>query len=73
MLQAASLARLPTIRHGFFTREGGVSEGIYASLNGGLGSQDDYGHVGENRRRMAAAVGVAPERFVTCYQFILRP
>ena len=68
MLQSSSLHNLPNVRHGFFTREGGVSEGIYASLNGGLGSQDDYGHVSENRRRMAAAVGVAPERFVTCYQ-----
>ena len=68
MLQASSLQRHPKIRHGFFTREGGVSAGIYASLNGGLGSRDAYDHVGENRRRMAAAIGVASERFVTCYQ-----
>jgi YfiH family protein len=68
MLQAKSFGQFENVRHAFFTREGGVSEGIYESLNGGLGSQDDYERVDENRRRMAAAVGVAPDRFVTCYQ-----
>jgi polyphenol oxidase len=59
---------LPRIRHAFFTREGGVSNGIYASLNGGQGSADDPGRVRENRRRMADLMGVHRERFVTCYQ-----
>ncbi|MDQ0473674.1 peptidoglycan editing factor PgeF [Labrys wisconsinensis] len=59
---------LAGVRHGFFTRRGGVSEGIYASLNGGQGSADDPALVRENRRRMADALGVAGERFVTCYQ-----
>src|SRR6476661_1164027 len=68
MLQAPSLATLPGIRHAFFTRGGGVSDGIYESLNGGLGSQDSSDAVRENRARMAQALGVAPERFVTCYQ-----
>jgi hypothetical protein len=68
MLQAASLAALPGIRHAFFTREGGVSEGIYATLNGGIGSHDDRARVAENRARMAAAVGVAADRLVTTYQ-----
>ena len=68
MLQAASLAALPGIRHAFFTREGGVSHGVYASLNGGVGSRDETGHVAENRARMAAALGVAPERFITAHQ-----
>lgn len=67
MLQARILA-LTGIRHGFFTREGGVSGGFYASLNGGVGSKDDARHVAENRARMAAAVGVEPARFVTAYQ-----
>ena len=58
----------PTLRHGFFTRQGGVSEGIYATLNGGQGSADDPARVRENRGRMADALGVARERFVTCYQ-----
>ena len=67
-IEASSLAALPGIRHGFFTREGGVSGGIYTSLNGGVGSDDDPDHVRENRARMAAAIGVAPERFLTAYQ-----
>ena len=40
MLQAASFGALARVRHGFFTREGGVSDGVYASLNGGPGSDD---------------------------------
>ena len=40
MLQAASLAKLARIRHAFFTRGGGVSQGVYATLNGGVGSND---------------------------------
>ena len=47
------------IAHGFFTRQGGVSRGLYASLNGGVGSKDDFESVTENRRRMAASLGVA--------------
>jgi len=68
MLEAPSLAALPGIRHAFFTRTGGVSEGIYASLNGGPGSADVPANVAQNRDRMAAALGVAPECFVTAYQ-----
>jgi len=68
MLQARSLAPLPGISHGFFTREGGVSDGVYESLNGGTGSEDAPAKVAENRALMAAAVGVRPERFLTCYQ-----
>jgi len=67
-LQAHTLARLAGIRHAFFTRAGGVSGGIYASLNAGVGSDDAPGNVAENRARMAAAMGVPPERFLTCYQ-----
>lgn len=65
MLQARSLARLARIRHAFFTREGGVSEGIYATLNGGVGSGDVPARVAENRARMAAALGVAPDGLIT--------
>jgi YfiH family protein len=68
MLQAKSLAKLPGIRHGFFTRAGGVSEGLYESLNGGVGSEDSPAHVAENRARMARHLGVPPEHFLTCYQ-----
>ena len=68
MLQAASLAKLKSIRHAFFTRAGGVSEGVYASLNGGIGSNDAASNVIENRKRMADALGVMPDSFVTAYQ-----
>ena len=67
-IQAPSLAALDGIRHAFFTREGGVSAGVYATLNGGQGSADRADNVAENRARMAAAIGVAPENFVTAYQ-----
>src|SRR5262245_42677709 len=68
MLQSASLASLPGVRHAFFTRAGGVSTGCYQSLNGGVGSDDVPEHVAENRARMAAAVGVAAQRLITAYQ-----
>jgi len=67
MIHAASLSA-PNIRHAFFTREGGVSEGIYQSLNGGIGSRDAPENVRENRARMAAALGVAATHLVSCYQ-----
>lgn len=67
MIRADTLA-LAGIRHAFFTREGGISSGCYASLNGGIGSNDNAADVAENRARMAAAVGVEPSRFITAYQ-----
>jgi YfiH family protein len=56
------------IRHAFFTREGGVSEGIYASLNGGIGSNDNPAHVALNRALMAAQLGVDASQLVTLHQ-----
>src|SRR5262245_31743522 len=67
MIHAPSLTS-PNIRHAFFTRAGGVSSGIYESLNGGIGSKDAPENVRENRARMATALGVAPTHFVSCYQ-----
>ncbi|MBN8920749.1 MAG: peptidoglycan editing factor PgeF [Rhizobiales bacterium] len=67
-LRAPSLDRIKGVRHRFFTRRGGVSDGIYATLNGGLGSNDAAAHVRENRARMAAALDVPAGQFVTCYQ-----
>jgi YfiH family protein len=68
MLQSAALSALGGIRHAFFTRDGGVSDGIYASLNGGVGSDDAAAQVAENRARMAAALGVAPDCLLTAHQ-----
>jgi len=54
--RADKLSALSGIAHGFFGREGGVSEGVYASLNCGPGSKDDPSSVAENRERAAAAL-----------------
>ncbi|HEY0282125.1 MAG TPA: peptidoglycan editing factor PgeF [Rhizomicrobium sp.] len=66
ILHAKSLSR-PRLAHGFFGRRGGVSEGIYASLNCGPGSGDDRAKVIENRRRATQALG-AQARLLTLYQ-----
>jgi hypothetical protein len=68
MTASPLLSAIPGLRHAFFTREGGVSDGIYASLNGGTGSQDDPARVTENRRRMAEQLGVTAERFLSVWQ-----
>ena len=67
-LQSALLSAIPGLRHAFFSREGGVSDGIYAGLNGGLGSNDDPVAVAENRRRMAEQMGVPPSHFLGVHQ-----
>ena len=67
-LQAKSLAKLEPIRHAFFTRSGGVSQGVYATLNGGTGSNDAPDKIAENRARMAQALGVEPTRLLTAHQ-----
>ena len=56
------------MKHGFFTRVGGVSEGLYAGLNTGVGSNDAPAAVAENRRRVAAWMGGVPDDFAACYQ-----
>jgi hypothetical protein len=68
MLSSPLLSAIPGLRHAFFTRDGGVSDGFYAGLNGGLGSNDDPANVRENRRRMADAMGIAPEQFLSVHQ-----
>jgi YfiH family protein len=67
-LASPLLSAIPGLRHAFFSREGGVSDDIYASLNGGLGSNDDPARVAENRRRMAEQMGVAPEHLLSVHQ-----
>ncbi|MEX2648395.1 MAG: laccase domain-containing protein, partial [Alphaproteobacteria bacterium] len=68
MIESPVLAGLPGVRHGFFTRAGGVSEGLYASLNCGLGSGDERERVRENRARAAGRLGLAGEAVVTLHQ-----
>jgi len=54
--------------HGFFTRNGGVSEGIYSSLNCGFGSGDDRALVTENRKRAMGSIGLQSLKLITCSQ-----
>jgi YfiH family protein len=68
MLRSPLLSALPGVTHGFFTRRGGVSRGLYDSLNVGVGSDDDPAAVAENRRRVAAAFGCDPGSLATCHQ-----
>lgn len=67
MIEAEPL-KLSGLRHGFFTRNGGVSTGIYKSLNIGAGSQDDPSNIAENRARTAQELGAAPAQLATPYQ-----
>jgi YfiH family protein len=57
---------LRDVAHGFFTREGGVSEGLYGSLNGGQGSRDDADAVAANRARVAGHLRA--DHLVTAWQ-----
>jgi YfiH family protein len=68
LLGSPLLSAIPGLRHAFFSRDGGVSGGIYAGLNAGIGSNDDPAHVAENRRRMAEQMGVSPAHFLTVHQ-----
>lgn len=64
-LPAFAVAGIP---HGFLTRQGGVSKGLYDSLNCGPGSDDDPAHVTENRRRALAAIGMAGASLQSLHQ-----
>lgn len=68
MIEAITSESLAGVAHAFFTRRGGVSEGVYESLNGGTGSNDDHDHVIENRRRMAAHLGLRGDQLLVPYQ-----
>lgn len=67
-IRSESLSDIENVRHGFFTRRGGVSEGIYSGLNVGLGSDDDPGVVRTNRSRVAAALGLPDRPLATPHQ-----
>ncbi|KQT82572.1 peptidoglycan editing factor PgeF [Aurantimonas sp. Leaf443] len=67
VLRAAQLDR-PAVSHGFFTRCGGVSAGLYESLNAGIGSHDEPEAVAENRRRMGAELGFPGQDIVSPWQ-----
>ena len=68
IVRADCLSDAAGISHGFFTRQGGVSTGIYSALNCGLGSKDDPALVRENRARVARALGAPRNEVMTLYQ-----
>jgi YfiH family protein len=68
VLVSAELEGLPGLRHGFFTRQGGVSTGIYASLNCGVGSNDDPLKVSANRAAAMTRLGLPAGALVTLFQ-----
>lgn len=65
---STSVFDAPGLRHRFFTREGGVSQGLYASLNCGYGSSDRRDHVTANRMRVAATMGLEEAALITVHQ-----
>lgn len=69
MTEVSGLAGIGGLRHAFFTREGGHSRGIYASLNCGFGSDDEKSLVRRNRAQVAERMEVAPERLLTVWQW----
>ncbi len=68
MIEFPSLRSHRKLRHGFFTRRGGLSHGIYASLNCGFGSRDTTDLISLNRAHVAGMLGMSPEALVTGYQ-----
>lgn len=67
-VSADPLVHLNGIKHAFFTNGGGVSSGIYESLNAGLGSDDERSKVIENRKRMAFTLGSQKEDIASPFQ-----
>lgn len=68
MIRASNLSRHDRITHGFFTRQGGVSDGVYASLNCGYGSGDGVERVRANRQAAMALLGFGADDLATAYQ-----
>ena len=68
MIQAQTLAALDGVQHRFFTRHGGVSTGLFSSLNCGYGSADAPENVRENRRRAAQQFGLDEPDLQTVHQ-----
>lgn len=67
-ITSPSLSAIPNLAHGYFTRSGGVSGGIYGALNCGLGSHDQRANVLENRARVARHLGTSGDRLLTAHQ-----
>ena len=68
MIKIKEFSSIPRITHGFFTRQGGVSTGVYNSLNCGYGSNDQFERVEANRRRIIEKLGIQGGSLITCNQ-----
>ena len=68
MMSASALESLSGVKHGFFTRRGGVSGGVYDSLNCGFSTNDARESVQANRDRAVAHLGLAPDRLASVQQ-----
>ena len=68
VIRSKTLSMLPDIEHGFFTRQGGISTGIFASLNCGYDSGDKEENIAENRRRVSRRLNVSPHSLISTYQ-----
>ncbi|WP_119269818.1 peptidoglycan editing factor PgeF [Taklimakanibacter deserti] len=69
MIEASQLTSAKSLRHGFFTRQGGHSSGLFASLNCGFGSGDDKQAVARNRAAAGERLGVANDKLLTVWQW----
>lgn len=67
-LEILTTDSLAPVRHGFFTRRGGASSGVFKGLNCGFGSSDQQDIVAINRARVAEAMGVAPDHLAGVHQ-----
>ncbi len=67
-VEVITARELGPVRHGFFTRRGGTSSGIFSGLNCGYGSRDQSELVATNRRLAAAALGLEPDRLAGVHQ-----
>lgn len=68
VLHSSKLNDLSHIRHGFFGRQGGVSQGLYSSLNVGYGSDDNADNITQNRQIIAQQLGIEPQNLLSLYQ-----
>ena len=69
MIEAPELKSARSVRHGFFTRQGGHSGGLFASLNCGYGSGDDKPTVARNRTEVGEQLGVTNDNLLTVWQW----
>ena len=68
MFFSKKLKKFKNIRHGFFNRKGGVSKGIYKSLNCGLGSQDNIKDVRKNIEKVCKKIGCKRKNLILLNQ-----